>query len=181
MCWLIRFKSRRQLRNIHWIHGGEEARLPSALDSKSSWKWPPSVIRSCSQTLIQHDGCDQSIRDVFCTLLCNLERSELLQNDLGLISCVVFCFYFRKWNWNRNCSQLFLKLIFLFSRPPDNLVCKSSGIWHQNIPTRIAPSSSRCIAANRKRMNIVYEIGSTCFNIMSTLKEYVASHKHGSA
>ena len=36
--WLIRFKSMRFQRNILWIHGREEARLPSALDSKTPWE-----------------------------------------------------------------------------------------------------------------------------------------------
>ena len=46
-------------------------------------KWPPSVTRSCSQTLIQHDVCNQSIRNVFahCSATWSDRNSSIMTLD----------------------------------------------------------------------------------------------------
>ena len=81
-------------------------------------KWLPSVTRSCSQTLIQHYGCNQSIRNVFahCSAIGTDRNSFRMTLDWSHVLSSVSVF--RKRNWNRNCSQPFLSSFSVFEKHP---------------------------------------------------------------
>ena len=116
--WLIRFTSMRFQRNILWIHGRDEARLPSALDSKSSWE-----MASFSNKIVQSNanptrGRNQSIRNVFahCSAIGTDRNSFRMTLDWSHVLSSVSVF--------RKRITTFFKLVFCLRETPDNVVKK---------------------------------------------------------